>query len=340
MPTLANLFSQPRYLGDILQQMDTIGVGSLQIVVLTGFFTGAVLAYFVAHQALGNLWDAAFRFNYYYARASVASHAAAVFGLLSGWSLLSSIFPLGLLAWLMGLFYIRRAGWKKSPLLLRIALIDLPIECVLLGISSNAYQHYLVSLLPALAILNGYLVHLLLEGMQKLKAGLRFPLGAGLYLLLLFLAVFQGVKTVAGLYGTNLPKQVSAALQYVDTHSSPTDAVLVWGYHPEINFLSGRPAPSRFIHQIPLYTVGYATPQVFAELLADLQKTPPKLIIDTDTNRLPFLKMQNGRCILPGGDLPQGMADVFEYICAHYHNDGKIGSYGWSAFTLDTSPPQ
>jgi phospholipid/cholesterol/gamma-HCH transport system permease protein len=41
---LANLFSQPRYLGDIIQQMDTIGVGSLQIVVLTGFFTGAVLA--------------------------------------------------------------------------------------------------------------------------------------------------------------------------------------------------------------------------------------------------------------------------------------------------------
>ncbi|MGA3128229.1 MAG: ABC transporter permease [Candidatus Korobacteraceae bacterium] len=41
---LANLFSQPRYFGDILQQMDIIGVGSLQIVVFTGFFTGAVLA--------------------------------------------------------------------------------------------------------------------------------------------------------------------------------------------------------------------------------------------------------------------------------------------------------
>jgi phospholipid/cholesterol/gamma-HCH transport system permease protein len=41
---IVNLFSQPRYLGDIVQQMDTIGVGSLPIVVLTGFFTGAVLA--------------------------------------------------------------------------------------------------------------------------------------------------------------------------------------------------------------------------------------------------------------------------------------------------------
>lgn len=41
---LTNLFQQPRYVGDTLQQADLIGVGSLPIVVLTGFFTGAVLA--------------------------------------------------------------------------------------------------------------------------------------------------------------------------------------------------------------------------------------------------------------------------------------------------------
>ncbi|HYG97522.1 MAG TPA: ABC transporter permease [Terriglobales bacterium] len=42
--SVKNLFSQPRYVGDTLQQADLIGVGSLPIVVLTGFFTGAVLA--------------------------------------------------------------------------------------------------------------------------------------------------------------------------------------------------------------------------------------------------------------------------------------------------------
>src|SRR5512138_3052071 len=42
--SLTNLFSHPRYIGDTLQQADIIGVGSLPIVVLTGFFTGAVLA--------------------------------------------------------------------------------------------------------------------------------------------------------------------------------------------------------------------------------------------------------------------------------------------------------
>jgi phospholipid/cholesterol/gamma-HCH transport system permease protein len=39
-----NLFTAPRYWSDIWAQMDSIGVGSLPIVILTGFFTGCVLA--------------------------------------------------------------------------------------------------------------------------------------------------------------------------------------------------------------------------------------------------------------------------------------------------------
>ncbi len=42
--SLRNVFTPPRYLTDLLLQMDIIGVGSLPIVLLTGFFTGAVLA--------------------------------------------------------------------------------------------------------------------------------------------------------------------------------------------------------------------------------------------------------------------------------------------------------
>src|SRR5277367_486105 len=42
--SLANLFRKPLYFADMVQQADLIGVGSLPIVVLTGFFTGGVLA--------------------------------------------------------------------------------------------------------------------------------------------------------------------------------------------------------------------------------------------------------------------------------------------------------
>ena len=41
---IANLFRKPLYFADMVQQADTIGVGSLPIVVLTGMFTGGILA--------------------------------------------------------------------------------------------------------------------------------------------------------------------------------------------------------------------------------------------------------------------------------------------------------
>jgi len=41
--SLANLVTSPRYFQDMLDQMDDIGVGSLPIVLLSGFFIGAVL---------------------------------------------------------------------------------------------------------------------------------------------------------------------------------------------------------------------------------------------------------------------------------------------------------
>ncbi|MGA2269896.1 MAG: ABC transporter permease [Bryobacteraceae bacterium] len=41
---LKNVFRSPHYSDDIALQMDIIGVGSLPIVVLTGFFSGAVMA--------------------------------------------------------------------------------------------------------------------------------------------------------------------------------------------------------------------------------------------------------------------------------------------------------
>jgi phospholipid/cholesterol/gamma-HCH transport system permease protein len=41
---IANIFTRPFYFREVILQMDRIGVGSLTIVILTGFFTGAVLA--------------------------------------------------------------------------------------------------------------------------------------------------------------------------------------------------------------------------------------------------------------------------------------------------------
>ena len=48
--SVARLFSPPYYVSDVLDQMDIIGVGSLPIVLLTGFFIGAVMVLQTAAQ--------------------------------------------------------------------------------------------------------------------------------------------------------------------------------------------------------------------------------------------------------------------------------------------------
>jgi phospholipid/cholesterol/gamma-HCH transport system permease protein len=42
--TISGVFSRPFYFHDMVEQFDQIGIGSLTVVLLTGFFTGAVLA--------------------------------------------------------------------------------------------------------------------------------------------------------------------------------------------------------------------------------------------------------------------------------------------------------
>ena len=59
----AGLFKSPRYFNETIRQMDLIGVGSISIVILTGFFTGAalvlqsfqILAYYGAQTQLGQM---------------------------------------------------------------------------------------------------------------------------------------------------------------------------------------------------------------------------------------------------------------------------------------------
>jgi phospholipid/cholesterol/gamma-HCH transport system permease protein len=47
---MVSVFTPPHYVGDLLEQMDIIGVGSLPVVLITGFFIGAVMVLQTATQ--------------------------------------------------------------------------------------------------------------------------------------------------------------------------------------------------------------------------------------------------------------------------------------------------
>ncbi len=76
--------------------------------------------------------------------------------LQNGWVLYLSV-----LGWLVGLAYVwvkRKAFTEIHPLIL-IALINLPIEIILITVSGRSILHYYLTPLPVMAILAGTLVY-------------------------------------------------------------------------------------------------------------------------------------------------------------------------------------
>jgi hypothetical protein len=89
--------------------------------------------------------------------------------------------------------------------------------------------------------------------------------------------------------GTWYGKELNQVVGYVRDHTEPSDPVLVWGYEPGINFLSGRRAPSRFFVERWLTIPGIPRQgQWRAEFVAALRARPPLYILIVDDNNRPW----------------------------------------------------
>ena len=74
--------------------------------------------------------------------------------------------------------------------------------------------------------------------------------------------------------------QVSAYLKDVARVDAAT-SLYVWGDAPQIYFLTGTHSPTRFYYNLPLLTIGYASPRLYQEFLQTLQAKPPQYLVDT-----------------------------------------------------------
>lgn len=75
------------------------------------------------------------------------------------------------------------------------------------------------------------------------------------------------------------------AAEYIRTHTSPDETVLVWGYETVVNFLAGRRAPTRFAVDRILCLDGFKRQAEWrAEFLDSLAESPPAYIVVVDHN--------------------------------------------------------
>jgi hypothetical protein len=283
--------------------------------------------YFYLHNALWDFWDVAYRFNFLYSDIAPEDRIEAV-GIIF-WVFLTAswFYYFGLATWAA---FIGR-GWaylKKLPLLLVVALIDFPLEIILISLSGKNYNHYFFTMILCFAILVAY-------GWAYGRSWIKKPwIHILVYLLAAVMIVYKPVHLIVDAYRQPPEAAVRQVVDYIKRNTDKDDTVILWGSQTVINFMSGRDTPTRFVHQKPLFREGYAERALSMELLNDLKSKKPKLIINSYLPSTPFIEMNaKGECLMPS-PLPDGMFEVFDYICKNYSLSQEIGKDKWKIYYL------
>lgn len=243
-----------------------------------------VVIYFEARGALTDFWEQAYLYNFMYIgkhegiRRLIPVFTKGFLYLQSGYILHTAI-----LGWLIGCVYAwtrRRTFFSDVHPLLTIALINLPLEVLMVLVSGRSILHYYLTPLPVLAALAGVLIYALpqlIERSQNLKNSKRWA--PALLLALVLLSQYEQVQYypdyVEGVSSNNRRDVVD----YVVSHTQADDTVLIIGAESLINFLARREAPTRYVYQYPLALTGRRP--MFEEYFSQILENDPVLIIDT-----------------------------------------------------------
>jgi hypothetical protein len=255
-----------------------------------------VALYFAVHKSLGDLFDAMFIFNYYYSKLETVSWLA----FPKGFNRLTFLAPLGM-AGFVGLLSHLYGYWKQKAdaIKIRFALFTLavvPIQIYLSLLSGRRYLHYYIAWLPFLALLTGFLISWIQQLAEKYfpdlnRKNILNVLIAGVMVVAFGLKpVMDRMPTLMDLVnaiGTahSLPEPDPASVEqgvcadYILTHTSPGDTVLIWGNASAYNFLTERQAPSRFVYTYAFGVPYYVSQEMADGLIKDIAEKKP-LIID------------------------------------------------------------
>ena len=285
-----------------------------------------VLLFFVATGAFGAFWDAAFAYNFIYVSTSLTEHFE---GSINGIRLLSStgLAQFALIGWSAGLTLLifKKNLQQNLTAPLSIALLALPLELILVGMSGKAYNHYYMALLPVFSIFASLAFSFLLVRIVDLpagkKAGIFFTIAAILILL------FTPASDYVGLIKTYKNPSDTLVAERIQEVTTEEDSVLLWGAESTTNFAARRRSPSRFVYQYPLYTEGYADQQKIESFLAAVIADKPRLIIDSRNPLTPLYQF---------GITSPKIEESISYLRSHYHFRGGVGT--WTIYEYIENP--
>src|SRR5574341_128478 len=280
--------------------------------------------YFASQNALADFFFLVFLYNFIY----IGKHEGIrrlipVF--FKGFLLLSqgAVLYLATAGWLAGLGYIW-VNRKDAPHpLILIALLDLPIEVILITVSGRSIIHYYITLLPVMAILTGVLIY----AIPRLMKEINFEFSQQVYkwtpailLLAVVLLQFGQMKIFPAYVRALASNEYARVIDYVSQNTEEGDQVLIIGAESAINFLTRREAPTRYVYQYPLALLSRRP--MFEEYFDQILANKPTLIIDTRgrprlDDRL-YTSMQKRSEIVREG---------VKYLGEHYQQVAQFGEW-------------
>jgi hypothetical protein len=286
-----------------------------------------VAAWAAARGVLAEMVDQAVVYNRAYAVFAPLSDR--IDAVLSG---LRLTLPSGLAVVAVGAWLYAIVSRRPAPMLVAVAVVALPLEIVL-STWGRGYHYYFIPWLPAMAILTA----LAASELQRVAPS---RLARPVLVALVVLMSVQPALLVSRLALTTADGRIRSAAAFVAANSGPQDTVLIWGSHAEVLFLADRRSPTRYVYQYAaLSTRGYATSARVEELLADLRRARPALIIDASrdsfvTPPLDLAGLQSWVSPEPQyAPLPE-LQGVVEFVVANYDRAGTEPATGWPLWRL------
>jgi hypothetical protein len=205
-------------------------------------------------------------------------------------------------------------------------------------VQAKAYDYHWLPMLPPLALLGGVGV----EGIQKWISGrdLSRPYGmataiiiGGVLIMLIGLntwgrawpyltgqidqqTYYQGFQA-----GEFVASESLEVAEYLRARTTPGDSLTIWGFRPEIYYLSGLNPATRFIFQFPL--VGSWYPLKWRQQHVDtLWAAMPPYVIVAQVDYMPWVTGTNA----DSNTLLQGYTELNNWLIANYERDAQIGN--------------
>ncbi len=285
-----------------------------------------LVAYLASQHAIADYWEQAFLYNFVYIgthegiRRLIPVFIKGFAYLRNGW-----VLYLAILGWLAGLGYVwlKRKAFAEIHSLLLVALVNLPIEVVLITVSGRSILHYYLTPLPVMAILAGTLAYTapaLINRIPRLSSQTIQRWVPGIVLAAIALGQFGQVKSYSW-YVQGLSENDDApVIDYIVNNTNEGDKVLIIGAESVVNFLARREAPTRYVYQYPLALLGRRP--MFEEYFDQILENKPALIIDTRGQSNLAEKLYT-----PLQKRSQIVRDGVKYLGDHYEQVAQFGEW-------------